>query len=90
MREIERVVRAEIARVGGVIDREERGSHLKLYWSLGSEKFFQVVSFSPSCFRSQDNVRAQIRRNVRLARQNAKQARSRARAASHSRSAHAV
>ena len=64
--ELAKLVRAEIKRRGGVIDRERNSRHVVIYWSIGSRKMMTVV---PRCGsaepRSIANATAEVRRCAR-------------------------
>lgn len=59
------MVRHEIRRLGGVIDRERYGRHLVIYWSIGEAKRITVVPLSTSNWHMPNNVRAQVRRSAK-------------------------
>jgi hypothetical protein len=58
-------VRAEIRRLGGAIDRERRGRHFVIYWSIDVRKVVTVVPLTTVNSRTLDNLLAQIRRSAR-------------------------
>ena len=60
------MVREEIARLGGAIERERVGRHLVIYWAIGGRKCVTVVPLTTSNWHMPMNVRAQVRRSARL------------------------
>jgi hypothetical protein len=60
-------VRAEIRRLGGAIDRERKGRHFVIYWSIGAEKFLTIVPLTSCNFHMLDNVLSHVRQCARKA-----------------------
>jgi hypothetical protein len=64
--ELADLVRTEIQRRGGVIDRERRNRHVILYWSIGRRKFITTVAHCGSSgSRALENAIADVRRHAR-------------------------
>ena len=58
----ERLMLAEITRLGGVIERVEHNRHAKIFYAIGGRKFVHVCAASPSDRRAFLNNRALLRR----------------------------
>jgi hypothetical protein len=64
--ELADIVRAEIKRRGGVIDRERQNRHIVIYWSIGQHKFMTTVARCRSAApRLVKNAMAEVRRQAR-------------------------
>lgn len=64
MRQFERLMRAEILKLGGVIERVERNRHPKIFFRKGKRRFVHVCAASPSDHRAFLNNRALLRRQL--------------------------
>lgn len=60
----ERMMRLEIERLGGVIERVERNKHSKIFYAIGNRKFVHVCAASPGDRRAFLNNRAILRRRA--------------------------
>jgi hypothetical protein len=60
----EQLMRDEIERLGGVIERVERNKHPKIFFVIGNRKFVHVCAASPSDHRALMNNRAILRRKL--------------------------
>jgi hypothetical protein len=60
-------VRAEIQRLGGAIDRERKGRHHVIYWSISAKRFMTVVPLTSSNFHMLENVLSHVRQCARKA-----------------------
>jgi hypothetical protein len=63
--ELANLVRSEIKRHGGVIDRERENRHIVIYWSIDLAKFMIVIPRHGSAPRLVANATAEVRRCAR-------------------------
>jgi hypothetical protein len=60
----ERLMRDEIERLGGIIERIERNKHPKIFYAIGNQKFVHICAASPGDHRAFLNNRAILRRKL--------------------------
>jgi hypothetical protein len=60
----ERLLCAEISRLGGIVERVERNKHPKIFFRFGKRKLIHVCSATPSDKRAFLNNRAVLRRQL--------------------------
>jgi hypothetical protein len=60
----ERLIRDEISRLGGKVERVERNKHPKIFYTIGHRRFVHVCAASPGDHRAFLNNRAILRRQL--------------------------
>lgn len=60
-------VRAEILRLGGIIDRLRQGRHVVIYWSIAGRKHITVVPSSTVNYHALRNLLSHVRKSARSA-----------------------